>query len=56
MFAAFLLLFGSPVLIAGLSLLIILYISPLFGIAFAILVTVIWGVCLGVRMFNNACR
>ena len=56
MFAAFLVLFGTPVLIAGLSLLIILYISPLFGIAFAILATVIGGVCLGVHMFNNACR
>ena len=56
MFAAFLVLFGTPVLIAVLSLLIILYISPLFGIAFALLATVIWGVCLGIHLFYNACN
>ncbi len=56
MFAAFLLLFGTPVLIAGISLLIILYISPLFGIAFALLATVVWGGYIGVRIFNNVFR
>ena len=56
MFAAFLLLFGTPVLIVILSALIFLYISPLFGIIFAPVATVIWGVFLGIHMFNNACR
>ena len=56
MFAGFLVLFGTPVLITIVSFLIFLYISPLLGIAFAILATLIWGVCLGIHMFYNACN